>query len=234
MNTVKITDKCNTKFIAHRGVSKLEKENTMAAFIAAGNRSYFGVETDIHVTCDDEFIVIHDDATGRVAEIDVSVENSYYKDLRNIRLKDLDNESYRCDLVMPNLYEYINCCKKYEKTAVLELKNPMTENQVLNIIDEIKGLDYLNNVIFISFSYDNLVYIKKHYPDQKVQFLTGETEGLIEKLLAHKMDLDIYYKCVTPELVEECHKNGIEINCWTVAKRLIRYGVDYITSNILE
>ena len=53
------------------------------------------------------------------------------------------------------------------------------------------------------------------------------------------MDLDIDYKSVYPELVEECHKNGIEINCWTVdnredAERLIKYGVDYITSNILE
>lgn len=239
MDTVKILNKGKAQIIAHRGVSKLEKENTMAAFIAAGNRSYFGIETDIHVTVDGKFIVIHDDTTGRVAEIDISVENSYYEDLRNLRLKDLDNESYRCDLVMPNLSEYINCCKKYEKKAVLEIKNPMTENQVLNIINEIKGLDYLHNVIFISFSYDNLVYIKKHYPDQKVQFLTWETEGLIEKLLAHKMDLDIYYKCVTPELVEECHKNGIEVNCWTVdeledTERLIEYGVDYITSNILE
>ena len=32
--------------IAHRGVSGLELENTCAAFVAAGNRSYFGIETD--------------------------------------------------------------------------------------------------------------------------------------------------------------------------------------------
>lgn len=35
------------KMIAHRGYSKYELENTKEAFLAAANRSYFGIETDI-------------------------------------------------------------------------------------------------------------------------------------------------------------------------------------------
>lgn len=38
--------------VAHRGLSGLETENTCAAFVAAGNRSYFGIETDVHRTAD--------------------------------------------------------------------------------------------------------------------------------------------------------------------------------------
>jgi len=38
------------KLIAHRGFNRYETENTCAAFVAAGNRSHFGIETDIHVT----------------------------------------------------------------------------------------------------------------------------------------------------------------------------------------
>ena len=53
--------------IAHRGLSGLERENTYHAFIAAGNRSYFGIETDIHKTADGEFVVIHDETTERVS-----------------------------------------------------------------------------------------------------------------------------------------------------------------------
>ena len=49
MNTIKI-NKGTTLMVAHRGVSGLERENTAAAFVAAGNRSYYGVETDIHRT----------------------------------------------------------------------------------------------------------------------------------------------------------------------------------------
>ena len=47
MDTIKF-DKKKTVMIAHRGLSGIETENTNSAFVAAGNRSYYGIETDIH------------------------------------------------------------------------------------------------------------------------------------------------------------------------------------------
>ena len=38
MNTIKF-DKKNALVVAHRGLSGIERENTNAAFVAAGNRS---------------------------------------------------------------------------------------------------------------------------------------------------------------------------------------------------
>ena len=78
MDTIKI-HKGNVKLIAHRGVSGLELENTCAAFVAAGNRSYFGIETDVHVTADGKFIIIHDSNTQRVATEAMVVEESSFK-----------------------------------------------------------------------------------------------------------------------------------------------------------
>lgn len=240
MDTLKI-EKNNVKVIAHRGLSGIELENTNPAFVAAGNRSYFGIETDVHVTNDGKYIIIHDDDTGRVSKAEVSVEGSDYETLRNIQLREHNTELERTDLRMPNLFEYINICKKYEKTAVLEIKNPMTEPQVLGIIEEIIKQNYLENTVFISFDFNNLVYIKKHYPNQKVQFLTmnEKYDEYFEDVKKYNMDLDIWYKIVTKEFVERCHNNGIEVNCWTVddietANRMIECGVDFITSNILE
>lgn len=43
------------KMVAHRGMSGLELENTCSAFVAAGNRSYYGIETDVHRTSDGHF-----------------------------------------------------------------------------------------------------------------------------------------------------------------------------------
>ena len=77
MNTIKLNHK-NVLMVAHRGVSGLEPENSIPAFIAAGNRSYYGVETDVHVTGDGKFVVIHDDHTGRVAGDNLCVEQSSY------------------------------------------------------------------------------------------------------------------------------------------------------------
>ena len=56
MDSIKL-DTRTAKMIAHRGLSGIEKENTNAAFIAAGNRSYFGIETDVHKTVDGKFVI---------------------------------------------------------------------------------------------------------------------------------------------------------------------------------
>ena len=63
MNTVSFA-KGSVKVVAHRGVSGLETENTCAAFIAAGNRSYWGVETDVRCTADGNFIILHDNTAN--------------------------------------------------------------------------------------------------------------------------------------------------------------------------
>ena len=125
MNTIQFENKGNIKMIAHRGVSGLELENTCPAFVAAGVKSYYGIETDVHVTKDGKFIVVHDDDLKRIAGLDMSVEGSTFDELRAVRLKDTDGKTERADLFLPSLDEYINICKKYDKQAILELKNEM-------------------------------------------------------------------------------------------------------------
>ena len=78
MDTIRI-DRKSTLMVAHRGVSGLEKENTLAAFIAAGNRSYYGVETDVHRTGDGKFIIIHDSNPKRVSGVSCRVENEDFQ-----------------------------------------------------------------------------------------------------------------------------------------------------------
>lgn len=240
MNTIKITNPNKPLMIAHRGVSGLEQENTNAAFVAAGNRSYYGIETDIHKTVDGKFIIIHDDHTGRVAIDNLHVEESTYDTLRGLLLLQRNGVKGRTDIRLPNLEEYIGICKYYGKDAVLEIKNHMEREDVWNICNIVANCDYLEHTIFISFDFDNLVYIREKLPEQTVQFLTGKCDDeLIETLVAHKMDLDIYFKGLTKEIVEKCHAKGIKVNCWTVdtpedADTMIEFGVDFITSNILE
>lgn len=239
MDSIKI-DSGKTYMVAHRGLSGIETENTNAAFIAAGNRSYFGIETDVHKTADGKFVVIHDDRTGRVSAADMSVEGSSFDELRAIRLHAPDGTDGRADMLIPTLKEYINTCKRYEKTAVLELKNEFTSGEIKAICDEILEEGYLNNVIFISFCFENLVRLRGFYPEQTVQFLIDDyDDGLPELLAEHKFDLDIHYKALTKERIDALHAKGVKVNCWTcnekeIGEELCRWGVDYITSNILE
>ena len=87
MNTAKYNSQ-NTLTIAHRGLSGLEVENTNAAFVAAANRSYYGIETDIHRTGDGHFVVMHDSNLMRVSGEDVDVEKTALSDILNVVLFD--------------------------------------------------------------------------------------------------------------------------------------------------
>ena len=239
MNTLQLSSP-KPRMIAHRGCSGLEMENTCSAFVAAGNRSYSGIETDVHVTSDGQFIIIHDDTTGRVAERDLPVENTDFETLRSLRLKDRNGIMGRRDLLMPSLEEYIGLCKKYEKESVLELKNHMQPEEIDRIISVIRQMDWLEHTIFISFDLPNVLYVRRRLATRKVQFLV-ETEmaDLIGILRKHDLDLDIDVHLVTEDLVRAVHGIGHEVNVWTVntlekAAQLAAWGVDYITSNIIE
>ncbi len=241
MDTIKITNKGKTLMVAHRGVSGLETENTASAFVGAGNRSYYGIETDIHQTSDGKFVLFHDSTTERIGGINFEVEKTDFDTLRSLVLKDrFTGEKTRNDIRIATLDEYISICKHYEKQAVIELKSDFTLEQITEICDTIKSRDYLDGVTFIAFNYDNLVKVRSLYPNQSAQFLTFDwTDDLVDKIKALAVDLDIYYKALTKERVDLLKAEGIKINCWTVdnpedAERLISWGVDYITSNILE
>lgn len=239
MNTIKY-NKNNTKTVAHRGLSGIETENTNAAFVAAGNRSYYGIETDIHRTSDGRFVVCHDDDLRRVAGENIPVETTTLAELQSIVLYDKDGTKNRADLKMSTLENYISICKKYDKHCVLELKSDFTDEEIAKIVEIIKGYDYLTNVTFISFVYDNLVKIRNILPEQSVQFLFSKfTDEIIGRLIAARIDVDVQYKALTKELIDRLHENGLVVNCWTVddpkdAEQLSAWGVDYITSNILE
>ncbi len=239
MNTTKI-EKKQAQLVAHRGCSGLEQENTHAAFVAAGNRSYFGIECDVHKTLDGKYVIIHDDNTARVAIDKLVVEESTYDTLRNLLLLQKDGTKGRSDIRIPSLQEYIAICQHYDKVAVLELKNHFQKEEVYEICDIIIEMGYMEKVIFISFDYENLVYLREKYPTQTAQFLDYKAEAdLVERLKAQNLDLDISHKVLTKELVDACHSEGIKVNVWTVddpeiAARLIDWGVDFITTNILE
>ena len=171
MNTVKI-QKQNVKMIAHRGLSGIEQENTNVAFIAAGNRSYFGIETDVRKTADGQFVILHDDHTERVGTDVLYPEKTTFETLRALRLKDKNGVRGRADLHLCSLEEYIETCKRYEKHSVLELKGLYDLQTLSDMINRIREIGWLENVIFISFALDNLIKVRQLLPDQKIQWLT--------------------------------------------------------------
>lgn len=243
MDTVKINSK-QAQVIAHRGLSGIERENTCPAFVAAGNRSYFGIETDVHTTRDGKFVIIHDETTDRVSDgaYSINVEENDYSALCDIILPDKDGTVTRQDIHIPLLDEYISICRKYNKICVLEVKNHFDDSDLERMVDDLKASGYIDNIIFISFDLGNCINLRKLLPESRIQWLIGDsdiTDEVTKILTDHKLDLDLYYKKVTKDLVTKLHSLDIKVNCWTCDNKadadvLIESGVDFITTNILE
>ena len=227
--------------IAHRGVCGLEPENTHAAFVAAGNRSFYGIEADVHKTADGQFVIIHDANTLRTSGDDIAVSEATFETLRNLQLRQMDGTLGRTDLRIPSLEEYLEICKHYGKKAILELKDAFTYEDIDAICRIAEKLDYREHVVFISFKLNNLLLLRQRNPEQPAQYLVEHDidDALIQDLAEKKLGLDAYMYRYTAEIIQKCQSKGVVTNTWTVddpdlARKLIEWGIDYITSNILE
>ena len=240
--------------VAHAGLSGMEMCNTCAGFIAAGNRTYWGIECDLLVA-KDGFVILHNPTTAGISPTELSVADSTVEELQSIQLYDhpffygmdkfgiSNTGKTRADLRIPTLEEYIRICKRYGKICVLELKRPMTPEAIAGVVEEYRRQDYLDGVVFISFCRENLEEVRRLLPDVPVQYLTGEkqefTEEFLDGIAESRFDLDIHIFTTTKELVERIHQRGIKVNVWTCdwadkAANLVDWGVDFITTNIFE
>ena len=238
--TKQLKNKGKVKMIAHRGLSGICLENTNPAFVLAGEKSYYGIETDVHVTKDGKFIIVHDDNLIRVAGLDICVEETDFDTLRALRFKDVYGDSEEENMYLPSLEEYLEICKKYDKQAILELKNQMQPHEAAGIAKAVLDSGWFEKTTFISFSKENLLAIRKAYPNADAQYLFDKaTEDDIRFMVDNRLDADMRWDGVKTKLVKRLHDEGLKVNCWTVdgvlcAKLIARCGVDFITSNIIE
>jgi len=239
MNTVKI-DKYFKGMVAHRGLSGIETENTINAFIAAANRSYFGIECDVHATRDGKIVVSHDDTLLRLGLLNLYIPSFKYDELRKFALIDRKTGNLSENVTIPTLEEFLVICKTYKKAAFIELKSGMTTDNVDSAIAEIRRARMEEKTTVISFEERYLTYVKKNHPGIEMMYLMTEaTDKSIDFCEKHQIGMDVQWEKVDEDLLKRAHLIGLKVAVWTVddkaaAERLIKTGVDYITSNILE
>ncbi|MFQ7237389.1 MAG: glycerophosphodiester phosphodiesterase family protein, partial [Enterococcus hulanensis] len=57
-----------TVIIAHRGSAGTHPENTLPAFMEAVRTGADGIELDVHLTADQQLVVIHDESVDRTTD----------------------------------------------------------------------------------------------------------------------------------------------------------------------
>ncbi len=74
-------------WFSHRGYHETAVENTEAAFRAAVEMGFPGLETDLRLTRDGQIVLLHDATLARVAGIDREVAGMTRRELEGIRLR---------------------------------------------------------------------------------------------------------------------------------------------------
>lgn len=221
-----------TKIVAHRGAWKHTNapQNSIAALQEAIKANYWGSEFDVCLTKDDVLVVNHDnDFKG----VDIATT-----DYQTLVLQKLSNGEK-----LPTAEEYMRAGIHQKKThMVFEIKtNNLGVERTLkstelsyNLVKKLKALD---QTVFISFSYDACLLLRKLDKKVKIQYL-GSDKTPQDLYNDHIYGMDFHYGVYqnNPSYIKEAHAKKMQTNVWTVndtekMNYFIEQKIDYITTD---
>jgi glycerophosphoryl diester phosphodiesterase len=171
----------NYTFVAHRGAPSASKEpeNSLPAYKASARLGFKIVETDLQLTKDGQWVLMHDYSLDRTTTGEGSVKSKSLKAIKELRLKDSGSEL----LTIPTLEEFLKLCSSEGLIPILDIKP--TEN-------EISSKNY--NSLFRSLNKYNLL-------DKSI--LTTKSKKVLKELRTRNNSIAIAAMLeVTPENLE--------------------------------
>jgi len=227
---------------AHRGVSSLCPENTMAAFQKAVQMGADGIELDVHRSRDGKLVVCHDETIDRTTTGKGTIKDQDYNELSSIDAGKWFGSEYSGER-MPLLEEVLVLLKPTTLLLNIELKTdyyfyPGIEEQTLSLVHRY-GME--EQVIFSSFNHYTVVELKKRAPQVKGGILYSchlvkphiYAKGLLVDALHPPMHL------ATPEIIQDAHTAGLSVHAWfsreqfeeKLARIYLNSGVDMLITN---
>lgn len=234
MNKAKVISKINPlvfKGVAHRGLwNKDISENSLKAFEKAVENN-FAIEFDVHLTKDNELVVIHDEDLKRLTGKEGIVEHLTLKELQEnyslldgqkipslVEVLDLVNEQVPC-LVELKVYE-----KNYKALAkrFLEVFMPRVKDK--------------KNYVFISFDPRSLWPLKKQGIVRLL--LVAKSHEYVYNLFGKTVEgVDIEQVLLEEKRFKNYHKRHV-VNVWTIQSKeqldKVRPYVDTVTFDSLD
>jgi len=236
----------NLIFIAHRGESFDAPENTLQSINLAWKRDDDAVELDVRLTADNKIAVIHDGNTNRVGGIYLRVASQSLDSLKKIDVGMYKGNQWT-KAKIPSLEEVLDTIPKNKKLFIEIKCGPKILNRLKFILADsnIKS----DQIKLIGFSFTTLkkaralfngyeIFWLKRIERRFLQFWKLNQNEIINIALKNKFDgLNIKYsKFINRNLVDKVRESGLKLFVWTVneteiARKLIDYGVDGITSD---
>jgi len=228
--------------IAHRGFSGKFPENTKRAFVEAiAVNGCNGFETDVHLSSDNEPVIIHDSTLDRTTDAKGPVRAMKFKDLRELDVGSWMEPQFSNERIL-HLDELLELSMKNDKVLNIELKNYETHYPNIEqiVIDRIRAVGAQNHVFLSSFNHISMGICKSIDAEIKTGFLYFQPLLEAEKYAAgHKMNaIHPMHQLLNfePLLVGRAHSMGVAINTWTVnneddMRSCISLGVDSIITD---
>ncbi|MDQ1163938.1 glycerophosphodiester phosphodiesterase family protein [Flavobacterium sp. SORGH_AS_0622] len=217
--------------IAHRGAKAYEPENTLKAFQKALELNSNGIELDVHLSADQQIIVIHDETIDRTTNGKGLVNTFSLSELKSF----LIDGKYQ----IPTLNEVFDLVEK--KCLInIELKGLGTPNKVVRLIEQYiseKNWSY-NHFIVSSFDWNMLEETSNLNPNIPIGVLIEENLdtalAFAEKIKAKAIHPD--FQLLNIENVKKIQEKEFLVLPWTVnseedIQKVKSYKVDGIISD---
>lgn len=225
--------------IAHRGASYHAPESTREAYLLAIEMGADYLEADLQRTKDGKIIVFHDDDLLRTTDAheiftdknDILVKNFSYEELVQLDVGSWFNEAYPerakaeyKGLKIITLEELVDIAKNGGVGIYLETKSadnyPGIEKEIVSILEE---KDFLEKVIFQSFSLDSLREFKQLKPEiPRVLLINrqrGDEEGfknIIEEAKDYIHGVGPVGHLGLPQNTGKAHREGLIVHHYTI------------------
>ena len=231
----------NVTLVAHRGMRSVAPENTTASFTDAGKHGYWGAECDVYRTKDGVWIISHDSHTYRMMDKSAFIEKKTYEELIDMNVDNGVNIDKYEDLKICSLEEYLDICKKYNMTPVIELKGKNNTEYYSEIVELANQFEV--NPVYISFHIENLqtmrrlTQCKMYYLVQKISEDDIQDAKSIENCgIDFNGNKDKNFKS---DIIKKCQDAGLELGAWTIneedaLQKLEQYGITLITTDCIE
>jgi len=225
----------------HRGASDVAPENTLAAFRAAIQAGADGIELDVMRCGSGEIVVIHDDTVDRTTNSSGHVGTMSFETLRMLDAGILFAREYSGETI-PTLAEVLDMVGHRVRVNI-EIKSPARGSTVVEteVADMVRSRALEDQVIVSSFDPQALARLKKVAPEIARALLYSRHNLLTwapwrSRLVTQPQALHPYWPLVNQRMVQWAHRNGYQVNVWTVddpqmARRLADWGVDGIITN---
>jgi glycerophosphoryl diester phosphodiesterase len=205
--------------IAHRGASGQAPENTLAAFERAVQVGSPFIETDLRLTRDAHFVVIHDGTLERTTNGRGAVHEFTLAELRELDAGQWFDREFSGERI-PTLEETLEFSRKHDVVFYLELKYDSAWGMHHALVAALRNGDSAARTVVISFDPSTLLAVHDLDPSLMTGLLIEDrTEDFVQ--LANRVgarQVCAASSLVTPEFVEQAHRSDLHVVAWTVNK----------------